>query len=146
MAYELVSQHGGVVDDFYDVDGERGDLGEHDPPQRVCGLEIEVLDDEVGALVIGLLSMAVLVGSDRLHVLGSNKVTKRAVYLEEAHVDCAAFWVVIHRVLGPWARGLSSRELFRRAEVSRRLRWEAKCNVLASLWGGDGHKVDPKIL
>jgi hypothetical protein len=31
--------------------------------------------------------------------------TKRAVYLEEAHVDRAAFWVVIHRVSRVEERG-----------------------------------------
>jgi hypothetical protein len=34
------------------------------------------------------------------------ETTKRAVYLEEAHVDRAAFWVVVHRVLLVEARRL----------------------------------------
>jgi hypothetical protein len=98
MTHKLIGEYGGVVEYFYDIDGQGRDLCKHHPPQRVCGLEVEVLDDEVGALVIGLRA-AVLVD-------GPVAATKRAVYLQEAHVDCAAFWVVIHRVLLVKARRL----------------------------------------
>jgi hypothetical protein len=46
--------------------------------------------------------MAVLVSASR----GGAETTKRAVYLKEAHVDLAAFWVVVHRVLVLRARRL----------------------------------------
>jgi hypothetical protein len=54
VAHELVGEHGGVVEDFHDVDGEGGDLGQHHSPHRVGGLEVEVLHDELGALVVRL--------------------------------------------------------------------------------------------
>lgn len=54
MADELIGEHGGVVENFYDVDGDGWDLREHYPPQRVCCLEVEVLHNELCALVVGL--------------------------------------------------------------------------------------------
>jgi hypothetical protein len=66
MAHELVGQDRGIVKDFDDVDGERRDLGQHDAPQRVGRLEVEVLDNKVGALVVGLC-MAVSVAGRRDH-------------------------------------------------------------------------------
>jgi hypothetical protein len=72
MAYKLVGKHRRVIEDFDDIDGKGGDLRKHHPPQRVGGLEVEVLDDEVGALVVGL-NTAMLVDKSR--------PTKRAVYL-----------------------------------------------------------------
>jgi hypothetical protein len=54
MAYELIGEHRCVIEDFYDVDGQGRNLSKHHSPQRVRGLEVEVLDDEVGALVVGL--------------------------------------------------------------------------------------------
>lgn len=110
MAHELIGEDGGVVEDFDDIDGKGGDLCEHHPPQRVRSLEVEVLDDEVGALVV------------RLHITASASIsrsraetTKRAVYLKEAHVDLAALGIVVHRVLMLRARGLCGREFARRA-------------------------------
>ena len=54
VADKFVGEHGGVVEDLYDVDGNGGDLGQHDPPQRVGRLKVEVLHDELRALVVGL--------------------------------------------------------------------------------------------
>jgi hypothetical protein len=101
MAHKLIGEHGSVIVDFYDVDGNGRDLCKHHPPERVRSLEVEVLDNKVGSLIVSL----------RTNMLASESgscvvSTKRAVYLEKAHVDCAAFGVVIHRVLVGEARRL----------------------------------------
>jgi hypothetical protein len=53
------------------------------------------------------------------------------VYLEEADVDCAAIWVVVHRVVVSGRRGLCVCEARDGAEVVRRLDPAAKRDVLA---------------
>lgn len=97
MTYELIGEDRCVVEDFYEVDGECGNLCEHYSPQRVCSFEVEVLYDEVGALVVGL--------KETLLVSRTKFTAKRpaeATCLKKAHVDRAAFWIVIHRALrGP---------------------------------------------
>jgi hypothetical protein len=45
-------------------------------------------------------------------------LAKRAVYLEEAHVDCAAFWVVIHDGRAVSTRRLSAVGLWERGRVA----------------------------
>ena len=42
MGDELVGQHGAVVLDFYQVDRDGRDLGEHDAAQRVCERDVGV--------------------------------------------------------------------------------------------------------
>ena len=53
------------------------------------------------------------------------------MYLEEAHVDCAAIWVVVHRVVVSGRRGLCACEARDGAEVLGRLDSEAERDVLA---------------
>ena len=43
------------------------------------------------------------------------------MYLEEADVDLAAIWIVVHRVVVWMRRGLRGRRSRKRAEVSARL-------------------------
>lgn len=121
MAYEFIGEHGSVVDNFYNINGKGRDFSEHYSPQRVGGFEVEVLDDELGALVVGL-HMTVLA---LCHPL---LLTKRAVYLQEAHVDCAALGIVVHRgqVL---TRRLGGAEGSGGGRVSTRLRLVVESDV-----------------
>ena len=81
MAHKFVGEYRGVVENLNDIDGEGRDLSEHHPPQRVGRFKVEVLHDKVGALAVGLDMAVSAKSSPRLW-----RATKRAVYLEEAHV------------------------------------------------------------
>lgn len=130
MAHEFVGEYGGVVKDFDGIDGERRDFREHHTAQRVCSFEVEVLYDEAGALVVGLRATALVLASHRC-----TETTKRAVYLEEAHVDCAAFWVVVHHVvIGEMCR-LCGCGFAGGVEMLRRSRFGTGSDVLAGMCG-----------
>ena len=113
MADKLVGEDRGVVEHFDDIDGQRRYLRQHYTPERVRSLEVEVLDDEMGALAVGL-DMAVLARHGQ-------QQTKRAVYLKEAHVYRVAFWVVVHRVGRVGFRGRSGCGVSERQDSGWRL-------------------------
>jgi len=54
VADEFVSEHRGIVEDLDHVDGESGDLREHNPAKGICSCKIKVLNEEVGACGVGL--------------------------------------------------------------------------------------------
>ena len=53
------------------------------------------------------------------------------MYLEEADVDLAAIWIVVHRVVVSGGVRLRACEACEGAEVSRRLGWKDDWYVLA---------------
>jgi hypothetical protein len=62
------------------------------------------------------------------------------VYLEKAHVDCAAFWVVVHRVLLVEARRLCGYGFVERAGLLQRSCFGVDGDVLVGTRAGVNHR------